>query len=126
MTVTGTGKFRFQIRWQSKLRPVRRQLKLAIIPPRRFPVFLHKYRYRIFRFFWDSIFRDAPDIRPDNPAFFDIRYPAGYHLPCRISGKAGYRISGYCLADPIINLVFLHIRLQKIYTQITGNLVKSC
>jgi hypothetical protein len=22
--------------------------------------------------------RDAPDIRPDNPAFFDIRYPAGY------------------------------------------------
>jgi hypothetical protein len=22
--------------------------------------------------------RDAPDIRPDNPAFFDIRFPAGY------------------------------------------------
>jgi hypothetical protein len=22
--------------------------------------------------------RDAPDIRPDYPAFFDIRYPAGY------------------------------------------------
>jgi hypothetical protein len=21
---------------------------------------------------------DAPDIRPDNPAFFNIRYPAGY------------------------------------------------
>jgi hypothetical protein len=24
--------------------------------------------------------RDAPDIWPDNPAFFDIRYPAGYQL----------------------------------------------
>jgi hypothetical protein len=36
--------------------------------------------------------RDAPDIRPDNPAFFDIRYPAGYQIVCRISGKAGYRI----------------------------------
>jgi hypothetical protein len=39
-----------------------------------------------------------PDIRPDNPAFFDIRYPAGYQIACRISGrisgKAGYRISG--------------------------------
>jgi hypothetical protein len=21
-----------------------------------------------------------PDIRPDNPAFFDIRYPAGYQI----------------------------------------------
>jgi hypothetical protein len=34
----------------------------------------------------DIIFnRDAPDIRPagypaDNPAFFDIRYPAGYQI----------------------------------------------
>jgi hypothetical protein len=24
--------------------------------------------------------RDAPDIRPDNPAFFDIRCPAGYQI----------------------------------------------
>jgi hypothetical protein len=24
--------------------------------------------------------RDAPDIRPDNPAFFDSRYPAGYQI----------------------------------------------
>jgi hypothetical protein len=24
--------------------------------------------------------RDAPDIRSDNPAFFDIRYPAGYQI----------------------------------------------
>jgi hypothetical protein len=24
--------------------------------------------------------RDAPDIRPDNPAFFYIRYPAGYQI----------------------------------------------
>jgi hypothetical protein len=24
--------------------------------------------------------RDVPDIRPDNPAFFDIRYPAGYKI----------------------------------------------
>jgi hypothetical protein len=23
---------------------------------------------------------NAPDIRPDNPAFFDIRYPAGYRI----------------------------------------------
>jgi hypothetical protein len=26
------------------------------------------------------IYRDAPDIRPDNPAFFYIRYPAGYQI----------------------------------------------
>jgi hypothetical protein len=32
--------------------------------------------------------RDAPDIRPDNPAFFDIR--SDTRLPCRISGKARY------------------------------------
>jgi hypothetical protein len=25
-------------------------------------------------------FRDAPDIRPDNPAFVDIRYLAGYQI----------------------------------------------
>jgi hypothetical protein len=25
-------------------------------------------------------FRDSPDIRPDNPAYFDIRYPAGYRI----------------------------------------------
>jgi hypothetical protein len=24
--------------------------------------------------------RDAPEIRPDNPAFYDIRYPAGYQI----------------------------------------------
>jgi hypothetical protein len=24
--------------------------------------------------------RDAPDIRPDNPAFFDIWYPAGHQI----------------------------------------------
>jgi hypothetical protein len=24
--------------------------------------------------------RDAPDIQPDNPAFFDIRYLAGYQI----------------------------------------------
>jgi hypothetical protein len=30
--------------------------------------------------FEDIAFRDAPDIRPDNPAFFDIRYPAGYQI----------------------------------------------
>jgi hypothetical protein len=24
--------------------------------------------------------RDAPDIRPENSAFFDIRYPAGYRI----------------------------------------------
>jgi hypothetical protein len=26
------------------------------------------------------ISRDAPDIRPDKPAFFDIRYPTGYQI----------------------------------------------
>jgi hypothetical protein len=26
------------------------------------------------------IIRDAPDIRPDNPAYFEIRYPAGYRI----------------------------------------------
>jgi hypothetical protein len=26
---------------------------------------------------WYFFTRDAPDIRPDNPAFFAIRYPAG-------------------------------------------------
>jgi hypothetical protein len=32
-----------------------------------------------------------PDIRPDNPAFFDIRYPAGYRI--LLAGyPAGYRI----------------------------------
>jgi hypothetical protein len=24
--------------------------------------------------------RDAPDIRPDNPAFYVIQYPAGYQI----------------------------------------------
>jgi hypothetical protein len=52
--------------------------------------------------------REAPDIRPDNPAFFNIRYPAGYQIVMpdirygRISVMAGYRISGSCLADTII------------------------
>jgi hypothetical protein len=32
-----------------------------------------------------------PDIRPDNPAFFEIRYPAGYRI--LLAGyQAGYRI----------------------------------
>jgi hypothetical protein len=43
--------------------------------------------------------RDAPDIRPDNPAFFDIRYPAGYQIgqpdTDPISGKAGYPANVY-------------------------------
>jgi hypothetical protein len=26
------------------------------------------------------LIRDAPDIQPDYPAFFDIRYPAGYQI----------------------------------------------
>jgi hypothetical protein len=28
----------------------------------------------------DVVSRDAPDIRPDYPAFFDIRYPTGYQI----------------------------------------------
>jgi hypothetical protein len=49
-------------------------------------------------------FRDAPNIRPDNPAFFYIRpdcsafFISGIwpdtRLPCKISGKAGNRIYG--------------------------------
>jgi hypothetical protein len=37
--------------------------------------------------------RDAPDIRPDNPAFFYIPYLAGYgtRLSCRISGQISTR-----------------------------------
>jgi hypothetical protein len=29
---------------------------------------------------YEIIFRDAPDIRPDNPAFFYIQYPVGYRI----------------------------------------------
>jgi hypothetical protein len=41
--------------------------------------------------------RDAPDIRPDNPAFFDIRYPPGYRIALpdiRPDIRQG-RITGY-------------------------------
>jgi hypothetical protein len=34
----------------------------------------------IIKFFIKVSTRDAPDIRPDNPAFFDILYPAGYQI----------------------------------------------
>jgi hypothetical protein len=27
-----------------------------------------------------TFFRDSPDIRPDDPVFFDIQYPAGYRI----------------------------------------------
>jgi hypothetical protein len=27
-----------------------------------------------------DFYREAPDIQPDNPALFDIRYPAGYQI----------------------------------------------
>jgi Asp-tRNA(Asn)/Glu-tRNA(Gln) amidotransferase B subunit len=33
--------------------------------------------------------RDAPDIRPDNPAFFYIQYPAGYQIELPDTGT-GY------------------------------------
>jgi hypothetical protein len=39
--------------------------------------------------------RGAPDIRPDNPAFFDIRYPAGYPAGYPVSGFWISRISGH-------------------------------
>jgi hypothetical protein len=38
--------------------------------------------------------RDAPDIRPDNPAFFILGIRPDTVLHCGISGKAGYRIFG--------------------------------
>jgi hypothetical protein len=44
----------------------------------------HNYLQSESLILYNVISRDAPDIRPDNPAFFDIRYPAGLH--CRISG----------------------------------------
>jgi hypothetical protein len=43
---------------------------------------------------------DAPDIRSDNPGFFDIRYPAGYRIALPdnpgffdIRSPPGYRIA---------------------------------
>jgi hypothetical protein len=43
-----------------------------------------KNNYRVYfvylRKTWVTFYRDAPDIRPDIPAFFDIRYPAGYQI----------------------------------------------
>jgi hypothetical protein len=63
-------------------------------------------------------FRDAPDIRP----FLISGIWSDARTPYRISGKAGYRISGqisgWCLADLIIYLVFLQIRQEKICTKI--------
>jgi hypothetical protein len=58
---------------------------------------------------------DAPDIRPDNPAFFDIRYPAGYQIALpdirpdirygRITGcPAGYPTN---VTNPKISVVFI-------------------
>jgi hypothetical protein len=36
------------------------------------------------------MFRDTPDIRPDHPALFDIRFPSGYRIA--LAGyPAGYR-----------------------------------
>jgi hypothetical protein len=65
---------------------------------------MHRISGRIIRPFLIS------GIRPDT------------RLSCRISGKAGYRISGRisgkCLADPIIYLVFLQIRQEKNCTKI--------
>jgi hypothetical protein len=39
-----------------------------------------------------AITRDAPDIWPDNPALFDIRYPAGYRI-----SLAGYTAGHWIL-----------------------------
>jgi hypothetical protein len=39
------------------------------------------------------IHSDAPDIRADNPAFFDIRYPAWYRI-LKITGLMSGPISG--------------------------------
>jgi hypothetical protein len=43
---------------------------------------------------------DAPDIRPDNPSFFDILYPAGYQIALRISGRI-IRLFLYPVSDRI-------------------------
>jgi hypothetical protein len=47
--------------------------------------------------------RDAPDIRPDNPAFFISGIWPDTRLPCRISGKA----------NPKIYVFFLQLRKEK-------------
>jgi hypothetical protein len=54
--------------------------------------------------------RDAPDIRPDNLAFFDIRYPAGYQIALPDIHLFSYRYL-------IIYLVFLQIRQEKVCTK---------
>jgi hypothetical protein len=61
----------------------------------------------------DTRDRDAPDIRPDNPAFL---YPISGRIPDCFAGS-GYRISGYCLADRIIYIVFLPIGQEKKFAQ---------
>jgi hypothetical protein len=50
-----------------------------------------------------------PDIRPDDPAFFDIRYPAGYQIALpdirpdnRISGRITGYPAGYPANDKLI------------------------
>jgi hypothetical protein len=70
---------------------------------------MHRISGRIIRPFLISC------IRPDTK------------LVSRISGKALYRISGYCIAGVINSLFFLQIRQEKICTQIdlvTGT--RSC
>jgi hypothetical protein len=41
---------------------------------------LYWYEYTQKTIFACVKIRDAPDIRPDNPAFFYIRFPAGYQI----------------------------------------------
>jgi hypothetical protein len=40
---------------------------------------------------------DRPDIRPDNPAFIDIRYPAGYQILLAVypAGDQILKTAGY-------------------------------
>jgi hypothetical protein len=52
----------------------KKRLDMISVPLYRIPVPI-LYQFRLFK-----ITRDAPDIRPDNPAFFYIRYPAGYQI----------------------------------------------
>jgi hypothetical protein len=36
-----------------------------------------------------------PDIRPDNPAFFEIRYPAGYQIALPDIRYPAFGLAGY-------------------------------
>jgi hypothetical protein len=55
-------------------------LRVVTLEYRYSTVLYTSYIFKNIVFISNFLTRDAPDIRPDNPAFFDIRYPAGYQI----------------------------------------------